>query len=76
MQLVSSAIFARDSQQTMADIFGRAAMLGLPPQEVIDWTRAIEAVTPEDVRRAAQELLRVEHSLSGHLSGARAKESR
>ena len=69
MQLVSSAIFARDSQQSMADIFGRAAMLGLTPQDVLNWTREIEAVTPEDVRRAAEKLLPIEHSLTGHLSG-------
>mgnify|MGYP003852441819 CR=1 FL=1 len=69
MQLVSSALFARDSQQSMADIFGRAAMLGLTPQDVLNWTREIEAVTPEDVRRAAEKLLPIEHSLTGHLSG-------
>lgn len=69
MQLVSSALFARDSQQSMADIFGRAAMLGLTPEEVLNWTRDIEAVTAEDVRLAAQKLLRIDHSLTGHLSG-------
>ena len=76
MQLVSDLIYARDSQQSMANIFGQAAMLGFTPQDVLDWPSEIEAVTAEDVRRAAQIFLPRAHSVTGHLSPALNKESR
>ena len=67
MQLVSDLVYARDSQQSMANIFGQAAMLGLTPQEIIDWPNVIESVTAEDVRRAAQLFLQRPHAIDGHL---------
>jgi zinc protease len=70
MQLVSDVIFARDNQQTMAQIFGQAAMLGLSAQDILDWPRRIEAVSAQDVRRAARLLLQRNHSLTGHLQPA------
>ena len=70
MQLVSDLIFARDSQQSMAQIFGQAAMLGLTPQDILDWPTHIEAVTAEEVRQAAEILLNPTHSITGHLVAA------
>ena len=70
MQLVSDLIFARDSQQSMAQIFGQAAMLGLTPRDILDWPQHIEAVQAEDVRRAAEVLLQRGHSITGHLQAA------
>ncbi|MGC6535542.1 MAG: M16 family metallopeptidase, partial [Parvibaculales bacterium] len=67
MQLVSDLVYARDSQQSMANIFGQAAMLGLTPQEIIDWPNVIESVTAEDVRRAAQLFLQRPHAIDSHL---------
>ena len=68
-QLVSDLVYARDSQQSMANIFGRAAMLGLRPDEVLGWVDEIENVSAGDVREAAQELLVARHSVTGHLTG-------
>ena len=68
-QLVSDLVFARDSQQSMANIFGSAAMLGLRPDEVLGWVDEIEQVTAQDVRQAAQNLLIAAHSITGHLTG-------
>ena len=68
-QLVSDLVYARDSQQSMANIFGRAAMLGLRPDEVLGWVDEIENVSAGDVRQAAQELLVARHSVTGHLTG-------
>ena len=48
-QLAADLIFARDSQQSMANIFGSAAMLGLSPDEVLGWVDEIEQVTAQDV---------------------------
>ena len=71
VQLVSSLVYARDSQQSMAQIFGRAAALGHEVSDVLQWPDEIDAVTREDIRAAAQALLVPEHSLTGHLVGAR-----
>ena len=68
-QLVSDLVFARDSQQSMANIFGSAAMIGLSPEDVLAWVDEIEAVTADDVRRAAQAFLVAAHSVTGHLTG-------
>ena len=73
-QLVSDLIYARDSQQSMANIFGRAAMLGLSPQDVLAWVDDIEQVTADDVRRAAQKFLVTAHSVTGHLSAPDARD--
>ena len=69
VQLVSGLVFARDSQQSMAQIFGRAAALGHAPSDVLQWPSEIEAVTRADVRAAAQAFLQPPHSLTGHLLG-------
>ena len=76
LQTVSGLIFARDSQQSMAQIFGQAAARDIGPREVLDWPRAIEAVTPADVRAAAALFLNNTHSLTGHLLGAIKEEAR
>ena len=68
-QLVSDLVYARDSQQSMANIFGSAAMLGLSPDEVLGWVDEIEKVTAADVRQAAQNFLVMRHSITGHLTG-------
>ncbi|MCH1486260.1 MAG: insulinase family protein, partial [Alphaproteobacteria bacterium] len=68
-QLVSDLVFARDSQQSMANIFGSAAMIGLSPDDVLAWVDEIDAVTANDVRRAAQAFLKPRHSVTGHLTG-------
>lgn len=69
LQLVSGLVFARDSQQSMAQIFGQAAAQGMSPQDVLAWTDEIEAVTAADVRAAAQSLLQSQHAITGHLRG-------
>lgn len=71
VQLVSGLVYARDSQQSMAQIFGRAAALGHEPSDVLQWPDEIDAVTRADIRAAAKAFLLPEHSLTGHLVSAR-----
>ncbi len=66
-QLVSNLIFARDSQQSMANIFGRAAMLKQSPADVLAWPQQVEAVSTADVQRVAKAFLDRRHSITGHL---------
>lgn len=71
VQLISGLVYARDSQQSMAQIFGRAAALGHAPSDVLQWPNEIEAVTRDDIRAAAQAFLKPAHSVTGHLTGVR-----
>ena len=69
-RIAASVIYARDSQQSMAQIFGSSAMLGHSVAQVLAWPQVIEAVTAADVQQAARDWLRLEHSITGHLQGA------
>ena len=44
-------------------------MIGLSPDDVLAWVDEIDAVTANDVRRAAQAFLKPHHSVTGHLTG-------
>lgn len=70
LQLVSGLVFARDSQQSMAQIFGQAAAQGISPAEILAWADEIEAVTAADVQMAAQQFLQTQHAITGHLRSA------
>ena len=66
-QLAAELIFARDSQYTMAQIFGLNAALGVAPQDVLDWPQLIEAVTAQEVQAALADWLQPQHSIVSHL---------
>jgi zinc protease len=55
-QLVADAIYARDSQATMARIYGATLAIGGAIEDVDTWPEKIDAVTAEDVIAAVQRL--------------------
>ena len=55
--MVSDAIYAQDSQQTLARIFGAALASGQTIDQVQNWPSRIQAVTAEDVQNAARTYL-------------------
>ena len=63
----ASAIFARDSLQGGARIFGIALTTGMEVADVEEWPRRIAAVTPAQVMAAARAVLRAERSVTGEL---------
>ena len=67
LNLVSALIFARDSQQAMAQVFGQAAALGFSPENVLEYPRDIERVGARDVARVVKAWLQPQFSLTGHL---------
>lgn len=69
MQLVTRAMYDRDSHATLAHIYGLILSIGLPFSAVSDWPARIEAVTNDDLRRVAGMLDR-QTGLSGYLTGA------
>lgn len=66
-QAKAAVIYARDGLQSMAYVMGQLYMLGLDEKFLNDWPEQIEAVTPEQVREAAEYVLRPERSVTGWL---------
>ncbi|MEJ8473562.1 M16 family metallopeptidase [Roseibium algae] len=55
--MIADAIYAQDSQQSLARIFGSALATGRTVEDVQTWPSQIEAVTLEDVQNAARNYL-------------------
>ncbi|MEM9676556.1 MAG: pitrilysin family protein [Pseudomonadota bacterium] len=66
-RLVRSAIFSRDSQSTLARIYGASLTLGSTIAEVEAWPDTIREVTVEDVNRVARQYLKLRRSVTGYL---------
>ncbi len=66
-QMIASAVYAQDSQQTMAQIFGEMLATGRSIEDIVAWPDRIQAVTPERVNAAAIAVLRAENSVTGVL---------
>ncbi len=52
-RLIADAVYAQDNQATLARWYGAALAVGLTIEDVEQWPARIEAVTLEDVRKAA-----------------------
>ena len=66
-QLIAEAIYAQDSQATLARWYGGALTTGLSIDDIRSWPERIRAVTAEQVRAAAQEWLDKKRSVTGYL---------
>ena len=66
-RLIASTVYALDSQYGLAYMFGVALTNGRTVEDVLTWTDRIEAVTGEDVKAAAEKVLRIERSVTGVL---------
>jgi zinc protease len=66
-RLIADAVFALDDQFYLATIFGMALSSGQTAEDVLAWTRRVEQVSAEDVRKAAAKFLRIERSVTGIL---------
>ncbi len=77
-RLLAGAIFARDSLRRGASAIGTALTTGQTINDVENWPDQIKKVTPGEILKAAQEVFRVERSVTGLLlpaeeAGAAAK---
>jgi len=73
-RLIRSAIFARDSQATLARIYGGSLALGSTLEEIAAWPDKIRAVSVEDVNKAARKYLKLKRSVTGYLKPEAPKE--
>jgi zinc protease len=66
-RLVAETIFSRDSQSSMARTFGAALAVGDTVADVLAWPARIEAVTAQEVRAAADAVLKLDLAVTGQL---------
>ena len=69
--IVADAIYAQDSQASLARIFGVALSTGGRVEDVQTWPARIAAVKAEDVVRVAREYLVENHAVEAHLVPAK-----
>ncbi len=66
-RLLKSVIFSRDSQSTMARIYGASLVMGETLEDIEQWPDRISSVTVEDVNRVARKYLKKNRSVTGYL---------
>jgi zinc protease len=66
-RLIADAVYAQDSQATMARWYGAALTTGATVNDVRSWTDRIRAVTAEQVQNAAKQWLEKQRSVTGYL---------
>jgi zinc protease len=66
-RLVADAIYATDSQASLARWYGTALMTGASVDDVKSWPSRIKAVTAEAVQQAARDWLDKRRSVTGYL---------
>ncbi len=65
--LTANAIYSRDSQESLANIYGASLAQGESIDDVVNWPADIEAVTREDVMTIARQTLDLSASVTGWL---------
>jgi zinc protease len=66
-QIKAAQIYARDNVDGLAQEYGQALSIGLSIKDVQDWPAVLNAVTPEQVVTAAQEVLNRDRAVTGYL---------
>jgi zinc protease len=71
-RLIADAIYAQDSQASLARWYGEALATGLTIEDVVAWPERMEAVTAEAVTEAARKWLDKRRAVTGFLLPAAA----
>jgi zinc protease len=66
-RLIADTVYAQDSQAALARWYGAALATGLTVEDVARWPQEIEAVTADDLRRAAAHWLSKRRAVTGFL---------
>ena len=66
-RLVADAVYAQDNQATLARWYGAALTTGMTTEDVAEWPGKIDAVSAEDIRKAAATWLVKRRAVTGFL---------
>jgi zinc protease len=66
-EMVASAVYAQDSQESLANIFGGSLAAGETVDAVVNWDKDIQTVSAAQVSEIARETLTLDHSVTGLL---------
>jgi zinc protease len=67
LALGGNAIYARDSQESLANIYGGSLAQGESIDDVVNWPTDMEAVTRDEVIAIARQTLDINASVTGLL---------
>ncbi|MEZ6022659.1 MAG: pitrilysin family protein [Hyphomonadaceae bacterium] len=67
-QMSAAAVYARDSQESLANIYGASLVQGESIDDVVNWANDIEAVTVEEALTMARGTLDIDASVTGWLT--------
>ncbi|GAM98505.1 peptidase, M16 family [alpha proteobacterium U9-1i] len=65
--LSAAAIYSRDSQEALANVYGQSLVQGESIDDIVSWPTQIEAVTREEVMAIARETFDINKSVTGLL---------
>jgi zinc protease len=65
--LLAAAIYVRDNQQSMAQMFGEGITTGQSLRDVVEWPSRVAAVKPEQIKQALLPYVISERSVTGVL---------
>jgi zinc protease len=66
-RLVADAVYAQDSQSSLARWYGASLSTGLTIEQIRTWPTRLRAVTVDDVKNAARDVLDKRRSVTGYL---------
>ena len=66
-RLIADAVYAQDSQSTLARWYGASLSTGLTIEKIRTWPDRLRAVTVDDVKNAARNVLDKRRSVTGYL---------
>ncbi len=70
---LKSVIFSRDSQSTLARIYGASLVMGETLEDIEKWPERISKVTVDDVNAVARKYLKITRSVTGYLRPEKGK---
>ncbi len=66
-RLIADAVYAQDSQASLARWYGAALTTGCSVEDIRQWPARVDAVTAEDVRQACRQWLEPRRAVTGFL---------
>ena len=66
-RLIADAVYAQDSQSSLARWYGASLTTGLTIEQIRTWPDRLRAVTVDDVKNAAKQALDKRRSVTGYL---------